>query len=572
MSYQLLTLFVILSPAVFVATAIASWFQPGLRPRLVRQLSTAATATGIVIGAISAVFVYNYGLLESGLLGIKGFGLSIRLDAVSVIMLNLIALLSYIIIKFSNNYLDGDERQGTFIGRMAAAVAAVQLLVLSANLGLLLCAWILTSISLHRLLVFYRHRPGAVLAAKKKFIVARLGDLFLFIAAILLYREFGTGNLEVIFEGIKSGTANGAEFLGIEGAALFLVLAALLKSAQFPTHGWLIEVMETPTPVSALLHAGLLNAGPFLIIRMAQVMDVSSIAPVVLIAIGGFTAVFGSVVYLTQTSVKTALGYSSVAHMGFSLLVCGLGLYSAAMLHLLAHSFYKAHSFLSSGSTIDVIKTSRIKGLTRQGNPGKIALGIVMALALYTGFLFLWGVDFSKDLSLLFIGAVIIMGLARLFSSALDTEKNYLLVFNTALLSLLVVAAFFSLEAATEHLLSSQLPPRANPALAEIFAGGMVLLLFSLVIFLQLAPTRLSGGKFAMAMAIHIRNGFYANAIFDRMIGALHITSVKSQKWLQEEGNIKKINSREGEKVRDEKVHFEQLIQFQQNNPDQRYN
>ena len=566
---NLISLFVLLSPAVFVATAIASWFQPGLRPGLVRKLSTVATFTGIIIGGLSAVFVYNFGLIESGLIGIEGFGFSIRLDPVSVIMLNLIALLSFIIIKFSKNYLDGDGRQGIFMGRMAAAVASVQLLVLSANLGLLLLSWILTSISLHRLLVFYRERPGAIFAAKKKFILARLGDLCLLVATILLYRTFGSGNLEVIFSGLSSSTANGAEFIGVEGAALFLVLAALLKSAQFPTHGWLVEVMETPTPVSALLHAGLLNAGPFLIIRMAQVMEVSSIATIILIAIGGFTAVFGSVVYLTQTSVKTALGYSSVAHMGFSLMVCGLGLYSAAMLHLLAHSFYKAHSFLSSGSVIDVMKSSRIKGLSRNGDPLKITLGVIMALGLYTGFLALWGIDLQKDLSLLIIGGVIVLGLSRLFSSALDTHKNSLLLINASFLAILVVAAFFSLEAGTEHLLSSQLPERFNPGWGELLAVGIVFLVFSLVVFLQIVPTRFSRGKFGTALAIHLRNGLYANAIFDRVVGALNTPSIKVEKVALEE-EIESQAARREERFLNQKGNYGKLIQLHSNNLDQR--
>ena len=118
-------------------------------------------------------------------------------------MLGMIALLGFIIIKFSVNYLDGDQRQGAFIGRLSATIASVQLLVLSGNLGLLLISWILTGIALHRLLVFYRDRPGARFAAKKKFILARAGDLCLLVAVVLLYQHCGSGNLEVIFTSVK---------------------------------------------------------------------------------------------------------------------------------------------------------------------------------------------------------------------------------------------------------------------------------------------------------------------------------------------------------------------------------
>ncbi len=129
--------------------------------------------------------------------------------------------------------------------------------------------------------------------------------------------------------------------------------------------------METPTPVSALLHAGILNAGPFIAIRMAFVIDGANLATTLLIVVGGLTAVFASVVLLTQPSVKVALGYSSAAHMGFMLMVCGMGIYPAALLHLVAHSFYKAHAFLSSGSAIDEARAAKVAlpPTTRQPRP-----------------------------------------------------------------------------------------------------------------------------------------------------------------------------------------------------------
>jgi len=529
MSENLIILIALMSPAAFVATAVASWFQSGIKPKLIIVLSKTATIISMIIAALSGLFVYEYSLVESELIGIKDFGFSIRLDSLSVLMLGMIALLGFVIIKFSSNYLDGDQRQGTFIGRLVATIASVQLLVLSGNLGLLFASWILTSFSLHRLLVFYSDRRGAQIAAKKKFILARLGDACLLVAVILLYSQFGTGNLETIFNVVKGGSSTDMPFQAFEAPAVFLVLAAILKSAQFPTHGWLIEVMETPTPVSALLHAGLLNAGPFLIIRMAHVMEVSAVAPILLIAIGGFTALFGSVVYLTQTSVKTALGYSSVAHMGFSLMVCGLGVYPAAMLHLVAHSFYKAHAFLSSGSVIDVVRGSKVANLTRSGSPFKIVLGIVMALALYTGFALIWGIDARKEISLLVIGAVIVMGLSRIFVSAIDSKGSTVMIFQSILLAFLVTVAFFTLESGTHYMLSSQLPVLTMPGLGKLIAAGALMLAFGLVVFVQIIAPQLSQKPYYQAMAIHIRNGFYANAIFDKLVGALRIHSTESR-------------------------------------------
>jgi len=522
MSENFLASTALLSPAAFAATAISSWIQPGFRPGLIKRMSFISAILSIVLVAWSGFFVFERGLLQSVLVGVNGLGFSIRLDSLSTLMLGLIALLGFIIVKFSNNYLDGDQHQGAFMGRLAATIASVQLLVLSGNLGLLFVSWILTSISLHRLLVFYPDRPGAQIAARKKYILARLGDLSLFFAFLLLYRGFGSGNLEVIFTAIKNSSSAHFPFIAVEAPALFLAIAALLKSAQFPTHGWLIEVMETPTPVSALLHAGLLNAGPFLIIRMAYVMDASTVAPILLMVVGGSTALFASVAYLTQTSIKTALGYSSVAHMGFSLMVCGLGAYPAAMLHLVAHSFYKAHAFLSSGSVIDLIRAAKVTRTSQSVSPLKVVSGIAMALTLYTGFALIWGIDPVNEFALLVVGAVIVLGLARLFTSALMVKSGALLL-QTSLLALMVTVAFFTLESSARYLLANQVPALALPGWGKIIAAGIILLAFGLVVFIQIIAPQLTPNPYYCSLAIHVRNGFYANALFDRLVGALSV-------------------------------------------------
>ncbi|MFT6853981.1 MAG: NAD(P)H-quinone oxidoreductase subunit 5, partial [Cyclobacteriaceae bacterium] len=362
----------------------------------------------------------------------------------------------------------------------------------------------------------------AIIASRKKFILARLGDGCLLAAIFLLYFQFGTGNLELIFQAIRTAVDTGISIGGVETIAILLASAALLKSAQFPTHGWLLEVMETPTPVSALLHAGLLNAGPFLIIRMAYVMEASTAAPLLLMIIGGFTALFASVVYLTQTSIKTALSYSSIAHMGFSLMVCGLGVYPAAMLHLVAHSFYKAHAFLSSGSVIDLIRSAKIKKGKRIGSPLRIALGIVLGFALYIGTAIAWGIDPANELSLLAIGGVIAMGLSRLFTSAIDAEVDTKVMLLAFLLSLMVTILFFVLESGAHSLLASQLPELVAPTFTETILITFILLAFGVTVFFQIAAPTLSISPFYQRLAIHLRNGLYVNTVFDRTVRALY--------------------------------------------------
>ena len=165
---------------------------------------------------------------------------------------------------------------------MLATLAAVLLLVQAGNVWMFVAAWIATSFFLHRLLVFYPERQAAQRAAHKKFVTARIADIALLIAAIILVNGYGTSDIASILDDARSGLA--PQFLAL--AASLLALAALLKSAQFPTHGWLTEVMETPTPVSALLHAGVINAGGFLLIRFADVMLLAPGVLAVLVMIG----------------------------------------------------------------------------------------------------------------------------------------------------------------------------------------------------------------------------------------------------------------------------------------------
>ena len=527
----------LLSPIIFIATAVVSWFQPGMNPTLVKRMSIVSSSIAVLVALFSGLAVIEHGVLQTGLLGINELGLSFRLDALSVIMFGMIALLSYVIMKFSFNYLDGDTRHGAFLGRLSACIASVQLLVMSGNLAVLWLAWVLTSISLHRLLIFYFDRPVAIVAARKKFILARLGDFLLLIAIALLYAQFGTGQLEQIFNSIALGNTG-----GIEVVAILIALVAILKSAQFPTHGWLIEVMETPTPVSALLHAGLLNAGPFLVIRLAFVMEASTYASYILMIIGGCTALFGSVVYLTQTSVKTALAYSSIAHMGFSLLTCGLGVFSAAMLHLVAHSFYKAHAFLSSGSIIDVLKSAKVAIKRPIVKSKHVVVGILMSVAVYIGFAMLLGIHLYKELSLLAVGLVLVMGLSRIFTMAMVGVSKQ--VFMKAMALVVVVAgSFFLLESGASYLLASQVPVVAYPSLGKIIVISLILVAFGAAIYLQIMAPGIPRHAYYRSLAIHVKNGFYINAHFDSLINASKIHSPEYRKVIQSQ--IKKLEELE---------------------------
>lgn len=523
MLVNILTLLALLGPIAFTTIGIVSKYQINKNLEALKKATIITGLFNIIIFAIIGVFVINQGLIESTSLSYKGFGLSLRLDPLSTIMSAMIALIGFIVIKYSLNYLNGDKRQGIFLGRLAMTLASVQLFVISGNLGLLFVGWYLTSVSLNRLLLFYSERAGAIIAAKKKFIMARLGDVSLLIAVILLYNKFGSGNLEIIFEQIRFEMSSLAGVEGMAAPAAFIVIAAILKSAQFPTHGWLVEVMETPTPVSALLHAGLLNAGPFLVVRMAFVMEAAPSVSMILIIVGSFTAIFASIVYLTQTSVKTALGYSSIGHMGFSLLICGLGLYPAAMLHLVAHSFYKAHAFLASGSVIDTLRNSRVVLPARIGSPLRIITGIFLACGVYFSIAYAFGVNFKEDLSLLFVGAIVLLGLFRILATTLDSSPSIRTLSEAIFLSALVVTSFFALESGSDSLLSSEIPVIRDLGLAELIVLAAILLVFFIAVIIQLIAPALKKKPAFNAVAIHLRNGLYVNTWFDKLVGALKV-------------------------------------------------
>ena len=285
-------------------------------------------------------------------------------------------------------------------------------LVIAGNLGQLVVAWIATSLSLHQLLLFYPDRSAAQAAARKKFIVARIGDAALIAAAVLLVQAYGSADIATILERARTISPPASA----HWAAASLVLAALLKSAQFPSHGWLVEVMETPTPVSALLHAGVVNAGGFLLIRFADVLMTTPGALATLVMVGGFTALFASAVMLTQSAVKTSLAWSTIAQMGFMVLQCGLALFPLALLHIIAHSLYKAHAFLASNGAVE-----RIASIARPGPvavPGirAVAQAFAIALVIYAVLGLLFGFA-GKSPQAIALGAILILGVAYLISA-----------------------------------------------------------------------------------------------------------------------------------------------------------
>ncbi len=323
-------------------------------------------------------------------------GALVRLDTVTAAMVSLIALVGWVVIRYSATYLAGDPDQTRYARRMLETLAAVSLVVVANHLLILVLAWTAASIAMHGLLTYFRDRPVAVAVAHKKFLLARCADAAMIGAVIAFWATFDSLRLDVITAEAAAGSLPGGARIGI-----FLVaVAALLKCAQLPFHGWLIQVMEAPTPVSALLHAGVVNLGGFVLLRFAPVVDAAVETRTLLVVVGVATAVIASLVMTTRVSVKVALAWSTCAQMGFMLMQCGLGLWEMALLHLLAHSVYKAHAFLSAGTTVRQTQRAQLAGRTPAPTVRALSLGTLGTVAVTAAVGIGWqALPETKDLS-----------------------------------------------------------------------------------------------------------------------------------------------------------------------------
>jgi NAD(P)H-quinone oxidoreductase subunit 5 len=472
----------------------------------------------LAIALITAGVVLVDGPMRSPLVGVAGIGASIYLDRLSATMFCLVSFIGAIVLSYSRNYLDGDPGQTRFTRFLCATLCAVLVLIVSGNMLLFTLAWIGTSVGLNSLLLFYPERRSAVIAARKKFLASRVGDAALIVAMLLLYHTFGTLEYSTLFA--QTAALRGAEPApALHASAFLFVLAALLKSAQFPWHGWLIEVMETPNPVSALLHAGIINAGGYLILRFANVLSVSLGSLELLAIVGGITALFGSIVMLTQTSIKVTLAYSTIAQMGFMMLECGLGAFPAAMLHIVAHSLYKAHAFLSSGSVIDIARASWTPSPGGKPHPRRQLFAIVGVLGVAFGVSRLFGATLAAEPGIFTLGAVLLLGLIHLVANGIDERPSAYVIGRTLLYAAVVGVAYFALQLAAVEFFANSLPPQqALRGPLDLSIVVAVVVSFAIVTFLQGLVPGQGGSARWQSLYAHVSNGFYVNTLANRFV------------------------------------------------------
>jgi NADH-quinone oxidoreductase subunit L len=298
-----------------------------------------------VMDANGGIAVHSHEWFSAGDLVVN---LGVRVDGLTAVMLVVVTTVAFLVQVYSTGYMQGDDGYGRYFAHMCLFTVSMLGLVLADNLFQMFIFWELVGLCSYLLIGFWFHKPSAAAAAKKAFIVTRIGDLGLLAALLLVWTRAGTFDVTAIQEWATSGEPEGYI---VTLFALGLFAGAAGKSAQFPLHVWLPDAMEGPTPVSALIHAAtMVAAGVYLVARFFPVFEASHDAAQFVAWIGAITALVAATIALVQTDVKRVLAYSTISQLGYMMLALGTFGYVAAIFHLFTHAFFKALLFLGSGS------------------------------------------------------------------------------------------------------------------------------------------------------------------------------------------------------------------------------
>ena len=366
-------------------------------------------ASGSTIGALAASTVLAILTLRSVILGHTvvfdtwewlSFGgatieMGLLVDPLTAVMLVVVTSISLLIQIYSVGYMKGDPGFARYFAYMSLFTASMLGLTLSSNIVQLYAFWELVGVSSYLLIGFWHERPSAAAAAKKAFIVTRIGDVGFLIAILYLFfkaDDFAAVGLNAfhipdIWQAAQPLAAGGAILAGasLTWMSLGIFAGAVGKSGQFPLHAWLPDAMEGPTPVSALIHAAtMVAAGVFLVARFFPVFEQSDAAMAVVVLIGAFTALMAATMGLVMNDIKRVMAYSTVSQLGYMMAALGLGAYAPAIFHLVTHAVFKALLFLGAGSVNHASGTfdMRYMGGLRRYMPATYLLVVIAALSL----------------------------------------------------------------------------------------------------------------------------------------------------------------------------------------------
>jgi NADH:ubiquinone oxidoreductase subunit 5 (subunit L)/multisubunit Na+/H+ antiporter MnhA subunit len=488
-----------------------------LRALLFSQLCSLAFATCAFI----AVCLKPFDWLVSSLANI----FDLRFDFFSSCLLLVIAFIASVVLFYSERYLVGDKNRLSFIQNLLALSFVSSLLVLSDSLVISLLCWNGISMILWRLLAMRQEAAGAAKLVLQHHLAS---DVLLGLAVAILFNCCHTVTISQL-PGSIAALSKSVELWGYTmpfhcGAviALLLVLSMSIKSALFPFHRWLLATLEAPTPLSGLLHAGVVNVSAILAARLWPVLQESSFVLIVWGMLASVSAVAGTLIMSAQSDVKRKLVFSTVGQMGFMCLQCASGAIPAAVFHLVAHGLFKCHMFLQSGSAVSEGLLKKRWNFSEQDNsdPGlapstarlRLTLTVLLLFVALPLGLWLWqehSVSSETALSVLIAAAAICTSLPAL------KRVNFVLLFASGLMGLLIV---FSSDLLA-HMFDARIAPELNEQNwllpVAIFAFALVALVRYLV----------SASDLGKALYVHALNGFYVDHIAQRFFAGLKVSS-----------------------------------------------
>lgn len=440
------------------------------------QKNSAVKITAILLVLITITLSITYTIEPAYFVG-PWFALT----PVKLLMLLMVIFMTITLIKFSARYLQTEKNVDRYWRWLLLSLASVSIVILSNHLLLFWLGWVAISLCFHRLLLFYPDRPRAVLAAHKKFILARVAELLLLAAFIILYWSHDTLQISSLFAHYQQLISSGSELgMADKVAAVLIAFTALIKCAQLPVHGWLIQVVEAPTPISALLHAGIINLGGFLLISFAPLISLATGAQWLLLILAGISLFISALVMMTRISVKVRLAWSTCAQMGLMLIECALGLYEIALLHLFTHSLYKAYAFLSSG---DALQGYHLAQFSKPKKLGMTSAFITLFIAIISLTIV---VLISRDVTPISIWLLVSLSFAMYFTTAIKKlfSKDVLL----AVITVSVLLSFYWLGKSLVGYLVPEMPQAMMFSAMDIWIAAVFLSLYFTSIALSMYP------------------------------------------------------------------------------------
>ncbi len=434
----------------FLLLAVAPMVRGALQEQVDRKghlLGTAAAVGSFVLSLVLFIALLGrdaeerqigqqlYTWFETGSISV---GMDLLYDQLAALFLLLITGVGSLIHIYAIGYMEHDPRRRRFFGYLNLFVAAMLTLVLSANFVGLFLGWEGVGLASYLLIGFWQHKPSAAAAAKKAFVINRVGDIGLSLAIALMFAAFGTTDFAQVSE-----LTGEAEQSTLTALGLLLLLGACGKSAQFPLQAWLLDAMEGPTPVSALIHAAtMVTAGVYLVVRSNFIFELAPIAQTAVVVVATITLLWGAILGCAKDDIKKALAGSTMSQIGYMMLAAGLGPvgYPFAIFHLLTHGFFKANMFLGAGSVMHGMNDDvdmRHYGALNKAMPVTFLTFTMGYLAIigFPGFSGFWSKDKIIETALadnLLVGALAMIGagltgfyMTRLMLMTFFTEKRW---------------------------------------------------------------------------------------------------------------------------------------------------